>query len=712
MEKKLGVYICKGCEIGESLDLDSLAKVARKEGKVPICKTHEALCSPEGLKFLQQEIDQEGVNTFIIAACSPRVKYQEFDFPGCLMERVNLRELVVWTHEPNSEETQNLAEDYVRMGCAKAKRVEIPEPFPSEEEIDKTVMVIGGGVTGLTAALEVAKAGYSVLLVEKEAELGGYGAKLHRQCPRSYPYQVPEEPVVFSQIKEVQAHPKIKVLTSSVVESTEGQPGLYDVTINSNGNLDTFRIGAIIIAAGWKPYDATKLGHLGYGLSPDVITNLQMEELAAKGKILRPSDGREAKRVAFIQCAGSRDPDHLPYCSSFCCMTSLKQANYVRQMNNGLAYILYRDMRTPGQYELFYKHMQDDPGVLLTKGDVTGVSLEDGGQLYVHAENTLLGEKIKLEADLVVLATGVVPTTLDDPVTNLTYRQGLGLPDLELFDGFADSNFICFQYETRRTGIYSAGCVRQPMEMAMCMQDAAGAALKAIQCLEHTAKGIAVHPRSWDLTFPDPFMQRCTQCKRCTEECPFGAIDEDEKGTPYFKINRCRRCGTCMGACPERIITFKDLSVDIIGSQIKAMDVPEEGFRLLGIICENDAYPALDAVGMHRLPISPLIRFIPIRCLGSFNLVWIADALSRGVDGILLLGCKFGEDYQCHFAKGSELAKERLGKLQETLDRLALEAERAHFAEIAIDDFDRLPQIINDFVARVEEIGENPFKEF
>jgi quinone-modifying oxidoreductase subunit QmoB len=254
--------------------------------------------------------------------------------------------------------------------------------------------------------------------------------------------------------------------------------------------------------------------------------------------------------------------------------------------------------------------------------------------------------------------------------------------------------------------------VRQPMDMATCMQDAAGAALKAIQCLEHTAKGIAVHPRAWDVTFPDPFMQRCTQCKRCTEECPFGAIDEDEKGTPYFKINRCRRCGTCMGACPERIISFKDLSVDIIGSMIKAMDVPEEGFRFVAVVCENDAYPALDAVGMHRLRISPLIRFIPIRCLGSFNLVWVADALSRGVDGVLLLGCKFGEDYQCHFAKGSELANERLGKLQETLDRLALEAERAHFAEIAIDDFDRLPQIINDFVARVEEIGENPFKEF
>ena len=379
---------------------------------------------------------------------------------------------------------------------------------------------------------------------------------------------------------------------------------------------------------------------------------------------------------------------------------------------DALAYIIYRNMRTPGQYELFYKNAQNDPGILLTKGDITGVEVADDGSLAVIAENTLLGEKIKLEADLVVLATGLVPATLDNPVINLGYRQGPALPDLDLYQGFADSNFICFQYETRRTGIYAAGAVHQPMDMASAMEDAAGAALKAYQCLDHAAKGMAVHPRAWDMTFPDPFMQRCTSCKRCTEECPFGAIEEDEKGTPFFKINRCRRCGTCMGACPERIVSFKDFSVDIVGSMIKAMDVPDEGIRIIAFVCENDAGPAIDAAALNKLRLSPFIRFIPVRCLGSFNLVWIADALSRGIDGVLMLGCKFGDDYQCHFAKGSELAKERMGKLQETLDRLALESERAQFMEVAISDFDRLPKLFDDFVARIDEIGPNPYKEF
>ncbi|MFA5183707.1 MAG: hydrogenase iron-sulfur subunit, partial [Syntrophales bacterium] len=515
--------------------------------------------------------------------------------------------------------------------------------------------------------------------------------------------------------------PKIKVITSAAIETIDGEPGLLDATIKSDGNVETIRVGSVVIAAGWRPYDATKLTKLGYGLSKDVITNIEMEELAKSGKLVRPSDGKPAESVAFIQCAGSRDPEHLPYCSDFCCLASLKQALYVRQANpRATAMILYKDIRTPGQTELFYKQVQSDPGVMLTKAEIAGVSLGEGGKLLINATDTLLGDNVVFEADLLVLATGMVPVTNDEAVINLTYRQGPGLPEIEPYMGFADSNFICFPYETRRTAIYAAGCVHQPMTMALAAEDGTGAALKAIQAVEHVAAGMAVHPRAWDETFPDPFMQRCTSCKRCTEECPFGAIEEDEKGTPFYKINRCRRCATCMGACPERIVSFKDYGVDLIGSMIKASDVPEiddeddpnAPFRVISLVCENDAYPALDAAGLHKLKIDPRIRFIPLRCLGSFNMVWISDALSRGVDGIVLLGCKHGDDYQCHFAKGSELCEYRLSKLSETLDKLGLESDRVQLYQIAHSEFDRLPQLLDDFVARIKEIGPNPFKEF
>ena len=743
MEKKYSVYICKGCGINDAVDIERLTNVATKDMKMPSCKTHDFLCGPEGVQLIKDDIAKEGANTIIIAACSPRVKYEEFDFPGTITERVNIREFVAWSQPPKTEDTQNLASDYLMMSIAKAQKVDLPQPNILEG-LSSTILVIGGGITGMTSALEAANAGYKVVLVEKEPHLGGFVNKLYKKIPTiEFKEPLIIDTDIDKTIKQVEANSNIKVYKSAKIEKTDGQPGLYDVTISANGASETIKIGSIVMATGWKPYDASKIDHLGYGKFKNVVTNIEFEELAKKGngKIYRPSDGKEAKKVAFIQCAGQRDPNHLPYCSSMCCVTSLKQAGYVRQNPDALAMIFYIDIRTPGRLELYYKEAQNNPGIMLTKADVKAISDAGNGNLFVEAENSLIGEKIKVEADLVVLAVGIVPSTKEtqeyqdgltlaaskgdesrkgylestakpESILNLNYRQGPDIPSLEGAYGFADSNFICFQYETRRTGIYAAGSVRQPMNMMEAQQDAAGAAFKAIQCMDHISKGVAVHPRAWDETFPDPLLIRCTACKRCTEECPFGAIDEDEKGIPFYKVNRCRRCGTCMGACPERIVAFKDYSVDIIGSMVKAIDVPEDGFRIVAFTCENDAYPALDTAGINRKNIDPSVRFIPLRCLGGMNLVWIADALSRGIDGILLLGCKFGENYQCHFVKGSELADYRLGKVGETLNRLQLEAERVQLLQVSISDYDKLPGMINEFAEKIKEIGANPFKGF
>ncbi len=711
MEKKYALYICQGCSIGESVNIEKLTTIGKNALKVPIVKPHAILCSKEGIDMIKADIQNEGVNTLILAACSPRVKFEEFDFPGCIVERVPIRELAAWTQETPAD-IQLAAEDYMKMGVVRTQKGDMPEPYLMETT--KTILVIGGGIAGMTAALQAANSGYKVVLVEKEDQLGGFFNKLYKKIPTTQHYTEPliVDTGIETTIAEVEGHPNIKVYKSSKVEKTDGMPGAFDVTITTNGSSEVVKIGSVILAAGWRPYDATKLEHLGYGKFRDVVTNVEFEDMAKQGKIVRPSDGKEATKVAFIQCAGQRDPDHLPYCSAMCCGTSLKQAKYVRQNPDATAMILYKDIRTPGRMEYYYKEAQNDPGVMLTKCEVTGVADAENGNLYVETENSLLGAKVKVEADLVVLATGIVPATVDDPVLNLQYRQGPGLPDLDLFNGFADSNFICFQYETRRTGVYAAGAIRQPMNGSEAQEDAAGAALKAIQSAEHVATGIAVHPRAWDVTFPDPFMTRCTSCKRCTEECPFGAIDEDEKGTPFYKIGRCRRCATCMGACPERIVSFKDYHVDMIGSMLKGVSVPsdEEKPRIIVLACENDAYPAIDTVALSKQKISTAVRFIQLRCLGSVNLVWIADAFSRGIDGMLLLGCKYGDNYQCHYAKGSELASYRLGKVQETLDRLMLEADRVKLVQLAIDEYQTVPGMIHDFVERVKEIGPNPYK--
>ncbi|MEE9602804.1 MAG: hydrogenase iron-sulfur subunit, partial [Thermoguttaceae bacterium] len=641
-----------------------------------------------------------------------------------------------------------LAEDYLRMGMARAKKAEIPEPF--QAEIDKTILVVGGGQSGMTAALEAACAGYRVVLVEKERQLGGWLRKFSRLFPEKPPYRELQPVDLESWVGKIEQNQRIQVYRDATIEQTSGQPGQFDVTIRTNGTSTQLRVGAIVQATGWKPYDASRLGHLGYGRCPNVITNVQMEELLASGQLTRPSDGRPARRIAFVQCAGSRDKEHLPYCSVVCCRVTLKQALWARELDGQTqAYVFYKDIRTPGQYEDFYRRVQEDPEIFLTKGEVVSVEETADHNLLVDVADTLIDEHIQVEADLVVLAVGMVPVAADGEairqfrdakavvengeagaqleaaketveklqrhegtdILRLDYRQGPDLPVLE-YD-FPDSHFICFPYETQRTGIYAAGCVRAPNDCETCREDAAGAALKAIQCVELASRGVAVHPRWEDRSYPDFFMQRCTRCRRCTEECPFGTLDEDEQGGPLLNVTRCRRCGICLGSCPERIISFTDYSVGIVSSMIKAIDMPdefEEKPRLLGLLCENDAYPALDIAGLHRIQYSTFIRFIPVRCLGAINMIWIVDALSHGFDGILLVGCKSGPDNQCHFIHGSEMGGTRGDNIREKLTQLSLSEERLRIEQLTISEYRKLPLIIDEFAQHIQEIGMNPFK--
>jgi quinone-modifying oxidoreductase subunit QmoB len=253
------------------------------------------------------------------------------------------------------------------------------------------------------------------------------------------------------------------------------------------------------------------------------------------------------------------------------------------------------------------------------------------------------------------------------------------------------------------------------MDAAQAAEDGAGAAMKAVQCIAMAERGEAVHPRAGDIGAPSFFLQRCTQCKRCTEECPFGTLNEDEKGTPELNVMRCRRCGICMGACPERIISFPDYSVDAVASMIKAMSVPEEFEekpRIVALLCENDALPALDAAASRRIRWNPWVRVIPIRCLGSTNIVWIADSLSRGIDGVILIGCKYGDDYQCHYAVGSELADRRLENMREAVERMQIEPERLKLTQLAIHEYGKLPGLIDEFAAEIGRMGMNPMREF
>jgi len=411
-----------------------------------------------------------------------------------------------------------------------------------------SIMVVGGGISGLTTAIEAAEVGYEVFLVEKNPYLGGRVAQLNQYFPKLCPPTCGLE-INFRRIKD---NPRIKVLTLAEVEKVDGGPGGYDVTVklnpryvnekctccgdcaeacqaevsnaynfgmdNSKGAFLPFemafparfvlspqiigtddaqkckeacqydaidlemeaksmnlQVGAIVWATGWEPYDAAKIDNLGFGQYDNIVTNMMLERMASPNgptasKIVRPSDGKEPESVAFVQCAGSRDENHLPYCSYICCMASLKHATYIRERYpDAKIYIFYIDLRAPGErYEKFYKKIKEDENVFFIKGKVAEVSEDPTNKnVTVVAENAVTGEKVRQTVDMVVLATGMQPTAANAKLpADLNYNE----------DGFIINDF-------EKGGMFGAGCANKPADVVSSNQNATGMALKAIQTL-------------------------------------------------------------------------------------------------------------------------------------------------------------------------------------------------------------------------------------
>jgi quinone-modifying oxidoreductase, subunit QmoA len=409
----------------------------------------------------------------------------------------------------------------------------------------KTILIVGGGMSGLTSAIEAAEVGYEVVIVEKNPYLGGRVAQLYQYFPKLCPPNCGLE----INFKRTKSSPRISIYTLAEVEQISGEEGNYQVTIKTkprfvndkctgcnkcaeacpversndfNYGMDktkaaylpygmafpmqyvidgsvclgkacakcveackydaieldmkpqtfTLEVGSIVWAAGWNPYDAAKLENYGFGQYPNVITNVMMERLCAdngptQGKILRPSDQKEVEKVAFIQCAGSRDENHLAYCSGICCLASLKQSTYVREKNpNAQAFIYFIDIRAQGKLEDFFVKVKQDEKLSLIKSKIALITEDSATKnLILEGEDTQSGERIRETVDMVVLATGMEPATATVKV-----------PAAVAYD---DYGFIVSDQDQK--GIYGAGCIKRPADVAGVVQDATGAALRAIQ---------------------------------------------------------------------------------------------------------------------------------------------------------------------------------------------------------------------------------------
>ncbi len=405
------------------------------------------------------------------------------------------------------------------------------------------ILVIGGGISGVTTAIEASEVGKDVVLVEKTPTLGGRVSGFHQYFPKLCP------PTCGLEInyKRLRANPHVQVYTNSEVLSVTGDAGEFKVKVRKNPTfvnekcvacdhctdvcpsersndfnagmdktksiflpnkmayppryvidrptcetgcskcVDACKYGAIdlemqvqefeievtsvVVATGWKPYDAKNLTNLGFSSVPNVINNIMMERISSvsgptKGQILRPSDQKPVETIAFVQCAGSRDENHLPYCSSICCLGSLKHTKYVLEQNpDAKIYIFYIDIRTPGKYEDFVAKVQAEKNVRMIKGKVAKISEGENGNVLVEAEDTHNLTKVHLEVDMIVLATGME--------SSLRGQEKIAGIELDEY-GFVPA-------ELQKIGIFSAGVAKRPVDVNSSIQDSTGMALKAIQ---------------------------------------------------------------------------------------------------------------------------------------------------------------------------------------------------------------------------------------
>jgi heterodisulfide reductase subunit A len=561
---RVGVYICHcGINIAATVDVAAVAEFAAGLPGVVVARHYTYMCSEPGQALIKQDIAGLDLNRVVVASCSPLMHEPTFRAtvadgglnPYCF-EMANIREQCSWVH-PEEMATTLKAMQLVASAVGKAARL---EPLQVRQvPVTPAALVIGGGIAGLQAALDIAQAGFEVTLVEKEGRLGGHAARLHSTFPTLEGVPALIQPVV----EQVQNHPRIRLLLGAQVTEVGGYVGNFKVRIQQGEEPLEVPTGAIVVATGFEVFDARRKPEFGYGLYPQVITTLDFEQLLA-GEI-RVGE-RPPQKVVFIQCVGSRDQTlGNPYCSRVCCMVTAKQARLVKQrLPQAEVNVFYMDVRAFGKgFEEFYDQTRQD-GILYRRGNPSEI-VRRGERVVVRAEDTLLGELVEVEADLVVLAVGMRPRADSEALASL-------LKLARSADGFfLEAHPKLRPVDTALAGLYLAGACQGPKDITESVAQARAAAAAALILL---MRGQV--PVEAATSFVEE--ELCAGCGQCAAVCSFSALSlHPVRGVMTVNPVLCQGCGACAAACPSGAINVHHFTFDQFLAQIEALsgDSPE-----------------------------------------------------------------------------------------------------------------------------------------
>jgi heterodisulfide reductase subunit A len=650
---RVGVFVCHcGSNIAGVVDVEQVVDFSQSLPDVVYAAHQMFSCAGNTQAEIEEAIKQENINRVVIAACSP--KTHESIFRGVmlraglnpyLLEMSNIRNMDSWVHKHEKEAATQKANDMVSMAVEKARRLTPLEI--SHLPLKQSALVIGGGISGMTAAAAIADQGFETHLVEKRTSLGGLLNELDEIAPANIQSNV----LVRAKSRQV-VKSGVQIHLGTEVENIGGVVGNFQANLDNGKSLD---VGAVVVATGVVPYQPDEFN---YGSDPRVITNLEMET------ILRTGAPQEEK-ITFIACVGSRQDEK--GCSRYCCTSMIAQALRLRKMGKKVR-VLFKEMRTYSrQAEELYEEACRS-GVQFIRYDPeqppqAAISVNNGSlEVFDH----MLGAKLQIPTDLVVLVVGMEPA-----VENLADQLKLSRSD----DGFyMELHPKLGPVQTAVQGVYLAGTSQGAKDVRESIAQALAAAGKAGALL---ARGkIEKEPLTARLV-----SDLCAGCMRCVKVCPYAAIEQigppGKDGTVKIIAAACMGCGTCAAECNFGAIEMPYFTREQILAQVDACLQDEAEEKCVVFTCNWCSYAGADLAGIEKRQYPASSRIIRTMCSARFEEEFITHAFDQGAGAVLVTGCRLTETgSDCHYNNANQLTWKRFKYWQRKFERKGIDSER------------------------------------